>query len=228
VVEVTYQNDKKQVLEDTYLTVVFVGTGNTPSKLGATAYFPAATLLPDLPGVRPQVASQTSVRASTDFTSYPNSLMNGCSYKSIPNLTEETCKTRCSADLACAAYNYNKINHACDLKHTLTARQLNPLWMTGVPSAGPLSEKSSRAIKMGFGPINQSQRVEGSVIDATKIEDERGNSGLICASKCESDPVCLAADINASTDLCTRFSSVDSVKPRSKDQSSDTYIKTQH
>ena len=49
VVELTYQNDKKQVLENTNLTVVFVGTGNPPSKFSATAYFPAATLLPDLP-----------------------------------------------------------------------------------------------------------------------------------------------------------------------------------
>src|SRR5262249_32269846 len=151
-----------------------------------------------------------------------------CSYKSIPNSTEETCKTGCSADLACAAYSYNKISHTCDLKHTLTARQLNPLWISGVPSTGPPSEKSSRAIKMGLAPINQSQRVEGSVIDATKIEDKYGNSGLLCASKCESDSACLAVNSNASTDLCTRFSSIDSVKARSQDQFGGTYIKTQH
>ena len=76
--------------------------------------------------------------------------------------------------------------------------------------------------------IDPAQSIEGSVIDVTKIEDERGNSGLICSGKCELDFACLAADINASTELCTRFSSVERVKARSKDQFGDTYIKTQH
>src|SRR6266487_973969 len=67
----------------TDLTVFFIG-GNgvqgVQAKLGPTSYFAASTLLPDLPGVHPPRIEFATPTSPGDFRTYPDSVMNGCSY----------------------------------------------------------------------------------------------------------------------------------------------------
>src|SRR5262249_39830706 len=90
VVELKSYENKPKLSEATDLTVFFIGGSGTVSKLTPTAYFPASTLLPDLPATHRSRAISTSTRLVTNFKSYPNSVMNGCTYKSIPKLGEGT------------------------------------------------------------------------------------------------------------------------------------------
>jgi PAN domain-containing protein len=234
VIEITYKyrkDEKKKLDAETQLTVFFTSGGGNRSNLGPTSYFSASTLLPDLPRVRRPRIDATNARSASDFRNYANSLMNGCSYKSLPNLDEATCQSKCSVDAACVAYSHSKVTHACELKHTLTARRFDPTWTTGEPSAGRLSERSSRKFQMklreiGHDQMRRDRRLDGSVIDVVKIDDDRG--GLMCASRCESDRACVAAEYGGASSLCQRFSAVNGSKEVPADrQIVETYIKTQ-
>jgi len=245
VVEVSTNNDsngqsalvKKQVNAQSDLTVSFTDSigasaqllGST-SRLNATSYFPASTLLADLPGVRSSTSRQTSRRPSGDFIPYDNSLMNGCSYKSVDNLDKDQCQTTCGADGACAAYSYNKVTHACELKHTLTARRLEPMWTSGVPSPGPLSETSSRPTQMKPRSMAEGRGLDGSVIDTSTMAEDSNAPGLDCARRCESDRTCRAVQFdNNNARICRMFSTIKGIK---KEASSagiiEIYVKTQH
>ena len=80
--------------------------------------------LRDLPGVRPlQDRGAIRTRHAVNFTNYPNSLMNGCSYKSVRQVEREACEAACSSDPMCQAYSHNKIGKACELKHTLQRKE---------------------------------------------------------------------------------------------------------
>jgi hypothetical protein len=209
-----YAANKKLDPQATLTTFFLPGGDFTPasvaiSKLAPTAYYPAATLLRDLPGIRPapdRGASKT--RPAVDFTEYPNSIMKGCSYKSLPKVEQSACRAACATDSTCQAYSHNKITHACELKHTLTARRLDPLWTSGAPSATPASGQSIRAEVM----VEQSRlgtnlragravRLAGKLIDETKIKD------LTCSDRCKSDQKCVALE-DIRGEVCRRFSEV--------------------
>ena len=225
VIELNYGHDKKKQL-DAELTLTtffmtsapFTPSGIAISKLAPTAYYPAATLLRDLPGIRPAPdRGATTTRSGVGFTEYPNTVMNGCSCKSIPKMERAACQAACAADPACQAYSHNKITQACELKHTLTARRLDPLWTSGVPSAGLQPGRSIRAEAMVdyppiethiglpknvyFVPPREKLRlVEGKLIDEVKVENLEA-----CTHRCESDRMCLALEYY-STGVCRRFS----------------------
>jgi hypothetical protein len=217
VVEVGYAYDakKKKLDSKSILNTFFLPeAGGTPgsvaiSKLAPTAFFPAATLLRDLPGIRPAPDRGASgSRPTFDFTLYPNSVMNGCSYKSIPRLERDACQAACAADRACQGYSHNKITRACQLKHTLTARRLDPLWISGAPSAGPAPGRSIRADTMvqdqALGTnleLKKDVRLEGKLIDERRLESEA------CSDRCKSDPMCLALE-DVGGEVCRRFSEV--------------------
>jgi hypothetical protein len=230
VVEVGFKNDTKQPNAESALTTFFVGGGGTRSQLSPASYFPASTLLPDLPGVRPAHATggtrAATARSPSEFRTYPDSVMNGCSYKSLSNLEQSVCEAKCAADSTCVAYSHNKVTHACELKHTLTARRLDPMWTTGEPSAGPMSERSSRTVQMKPRTISGNRRLDGPRIGSSKIEDYRG--GLMCAENCESDRACVAVEFGGATSICEKFSAVSATKAAPEDhQIVDTYVKTQ-
>src|SRR5262249_49187324 len=132
---------KKSLDDTTVLTSLFVPS--TPGSvavtaLAPTAYFPAATLLRDLPGVRaPPDWAAPKTRAAVGFADHPNRVMNGCSYRSMAKSDRDACASACATDAACQGYSYNKSSRACELKHTLTALRFDPLWTSGTPSPGP-------------------------------------------------------------------------------------------
>jgi hypothetical protein len=189
------------------------GSGSVAiSALAPTAFSPPATLLRDLPGIRPAPNRDVSQnQPAVSFNDYPNSVMNGCSYKSIPKIERSACQAACAADSACQGYSHNKLTHACELKHTLTARRLDPLWTSGAPSAGPAPGRSVRADEMVRlnDPIRgviveKIPRIEGKLIDEPKVE--RGEE---CWDRCKSDPMCLAAEgYEYVGEVCRRFSEV--------------------
>jgi len=199
------------------LTTFFLpGAGFKPgaiaiSELAPTAFYPAATLLPDLPGIRPASnlgASRT--KPAVGFTDYPNSVMNGCSYKSIPKMELSACETACAADTACQAFSHSKITQACELKHTLTARRLDPRWTSGAPAAGPAPGRSIRADTMvthqDYQRFGKNVRLEGKLIDEANVESPES-----CSKRCKSDPMCLALEFGTNGNVCRRFSEVTGV-----------------
>jgi hypothetical protein len=223
VVEIKYGDDRKRQLDaQSKLTTFFVAgvqPGNfVVSDLAPTAYYPASTLLRDLPGVRPasdRGASRT--RPAVSFKDYPNSVMNGCFYKSIPGTERGACESACAKDPLCQAYSYSKINKTCELKHTLTALRRDPLSTSGVPSTQPVPGRSIRPSSMTlYGPSVGSNRITGKLIDEAKSE-----SRLACSRSCESDPMCLALEFEELWDtstvtlknrVCRRFSEVTEVR----------------
>ena len=134
--------------------------------------------------------------------------MNGCSYKSIPKTERGACEAACSADATCQAYSHNKITQACELKHTLTARRLDPMWTSGAPSAGPAPGRSVRVDVMVLYQVpGKSMRLEGKLIDASKAENQEA-----CSDRCKSDPLCLALEHELSAEVCRRFSDVTALR----------------
>jgi PAN domain len=207
VVEVKYfgYDTKRKLDVESTLTAFFTPGAGAISQLAPTAYFPASTLLRDLPGIRPapeRAAIRT--RPAADFGDYPNSVMNGCSYKSIPKTERAACQVACSADPTCKAYSHNKISQACELKHTLTARRLDPMWTSGAPSAGPAPGRSVRIDGMVLYQVpGRNMRLEGKLIDASKVESQE-----VCSDRCKSDRSCLALEHDPSAEVCRRFSDV--------------------
>jgi hypothetical protein len=225
VVEVTNYNDGKQVDAQTNLSVFFIGGPGPTSKLTPTSYFTASTLLADLPGVRP---SRGSARQKIEFTTFPNTFLNGCRYASIPNVNSEQCEKKCSTDNACVAYSYNKVSRTCDLKNTLTARQGDPLWTTGVASSSRIPEKSLRPLEMKVRGIAAEYRIDGMLLTASKAS-ESISPGIDCADSCMSDNACWASEYDGHQNQCRHFSHVAGIKKISGagDRGTETYVKTQ-
>jgi hypothetical protein len=236
VIEVNYgyepANDgkKKQLDAESILKTFFLASGNFApgsvalSELEPSAYYPAATLLRDLPGIRPAPDRGVSrTRPAVGFTDYPNTVMNGCSYKPIPKMERSACQAACAVDPACQCYSHNKVTQACELKHMLTARRLDPLWTSGAPSAGPAPGRSVRADAMAFLPrvLFKSPRIEGKLIDEAKVESPEACWGYCCWDRCGSDPMCLAVEEVNDADggeVCRRFSEVTGLREAPVDQ----------
>lgn len=210
VVEVKHfgYDTKRKLDAESTLTAFFTPGAGAISQLAPTAYFPASTLLRELPGVRQAPAAATKTRPAVTFRDYPNDVMNGCSYKSIPKTERGACEAACSADATCQAYSHNKITQACELKHTLTARRLDPMWTSGAPSAGPAPGRSVRVDVMELYQVpGKSMRLEGKLIDASKAESQEA-----CSERCKSDPLCLALEHESSAEVCRRFSDVTALR----------------
>jgi hypothetical protein len=225
VIEVKYFQSK-QIDVATELAVFFMNSdGERITEMSGTyptSFFPATTLLPDLPGVRPPVRPAAGTQAERSFRRSSNSLINGCSYKSISKAGLEECQAACSADRGCKAYSYNKLTRACDLKHTLSALRLDPLWVSGTPSTGPAAERSSRAVAMVAYERASDQRLDGEVIDTVPAADE-----ATCAQRCEVDRSCLAIEHDSSNEQCQRFSTVTGLKASAGGTLASAQIKRQ-
>jgi hypothetical protein len=151
--------------------------------------------------------------------------MNGCSYESVPRIERDACESACSSDPTCQAYSHNKITKACELKHTLIARRLDPLWTSGAPSTGPIPARSARAAAMvAYYDLAQNQRFEGKLIAADNAETMD-----VCSARCKSDASCLAAEYESSAEICRRFSEVTGFKDAPPDNRNmvDAQIKQQ-
>lgn len=224
VVEV-YFGRSRRFDEEARLRVIFERGGGPVIALYATSYFDASTPLPALPGVRPLNSDSATVRSAVGFHRYQNSLMNGCSYKSIPKIGIDACQAACSKDGACKAYSYNKVRKACDLKHTMSATRLDPMWISGVPQTGPARERSARVVTMTYIYPGEDQRLGGEILDSVTSPSREA-----CAISCESDRTCLAAEYDDTTEQCRRFSSVTGLRKVSVDlntSSVGTFIKRQ-
>jgi hypothetical protein len=221
VIELNYGNDpatdskKKQLDDQSTLTTYFLNSGSFKPgsviiwELAPTAYYPAATLLRDLPGVRPVPNSGAPrTRPAVGFTDYPNTVMKGCSYRSIPKIERGGCQAACAVDPAYQAYSHNKITQACDLKHKLTAGRLDPLWTSGAPSAGPAPGRSIRDKVMVGYEYSENVGIAGKLIDEAKAESPEA-----CSDRCGSDQMCVALEFEESTNLCRRFSEVTGFLP---------------
>lgn len=229
VIEIRYSDTddgKNQLGAESMLTTFFLPVAGVFSQLAPTAFFPAPKPLRDLPGVRPPPdRGAVRTRPAVNFTSYPNSLMNGCSYKSVPRIERDACESACSSDPTCQAYSHNKITKACELKHTLIARRLDPLWTSGAPSTGPIPARSARAAGMvAYYDLAQNQRFEGKLIAADNAETMD-----VCSARCKSDASCLAAEYESSAEICRRFSEVTGFKDAPPDNRNmvDAQIKQQ-
>jgi hypothetical protein len=242
VIELDYGDEKKHLNEQSILTTFFLGSGPLTltrgiwsvavSELGPTAYYPPATLLRDLPGIHPAPDRDASrTRPAIDFTDYPNTVMNGCSYKSIPKIERGACQATCAVDPACQAYSHNKITQMCELKHTLTALRLDPLWTSGVPSTAPAPGRSILPNSM----VAYSERCsDPSKVDCTRIQgkliDEAKAEGQdACWDRCESDPMCLAVEFWWAIDkeLCRRFSEVTGLREEATEEGVEIELKRQ-
>jgi PAN domain len=220
--QIDIQRDKDGS-EETSLS--FDGQSGGLFDFDALSYFTASTPLAELPTTGPASNVAGRNRSDDGFTIYQNSLMNGCAFKRIPNLSSDACQSQCASTSACVAYSYNRVTRICELKHTLTARRLDPRWLSGVPKPAA-SESSKRASHMTM--IYQDLSVNGVVIDATKLEDPL-EGDQACAEKCEGDNSCLAMKYDNNNNVCTRFSSVTSLSKESdQDTSIDAAIKTQN
>lgn len=209
--------------EQADLNVSFEGGTGLVSKLKPTAFFDADKLLWDF---GKKESSKADAAPGKSFASYPNSQMNGCSFKSIPMINEEGCQSACSGDARCVAYSHSKLTSLCELKHTLTARRLDPTWTSGVPSEVK-SLESSREVRMKFKTLEDGKRLRGNIISSVEINDDSGNQGELCSSSCQIDTSCLAADIESATNLCRKLSSVDGLTSAPVNQAVDTYVKSQ-
>jgi hypothetical protein len=80
---------------------------------------------------------------------------------------------------------------------------------------------------MKFTTIEDGQRLRGNIIGSVEINDDSGNQGELCATSCQLDNACVAADIESATSLCRKLSSIDGLTQAPGNQSVDTYIKSQ-
>jgi hypothetical protein len=213
--EYAYGKAKRELDAESTLTTFFLppappGTVSV-AELAPTAFYPAATLLRDLPGVRPALdGGGGRSRPAVGFTSYANTVMNGCSYKLISKTGRDACQAACAADPDCQGYSHNKITQTCELKNTLTALRLDPLWVSGSPSSGPAPRRSIRSYAMVAYPVatETDARIEGKLIDEAKIDTEKNPEA--CSDRCKSNPMCLAAELKTSDagGVCRLFSEV--------------------
>lgn len=192
------------------------------------AFFPASTLLSDLPGVRRQApAPPVPGRVPTKFLNQPNRLMNGCSLRRISVTSSDECQTKCAADVQCVGYSYNKFNQMCEFKFSATALRIDPMWVSGTPVGQP-AQQSSRAKHMGSLSIAQDEVLDGTVIDTAQIANTSDERDEPCVKKCETDKSCVAVEIDHGTSTCKRFSGINGLDKAGSPNFASDYIKTQH
>jgi hypothetical protein len=205
---------KKQLDDSATLTAFFVvNEPTTPAsvlmlELAPAGYYPAATLLHDLPGLRaPPDWAAPQPRPAVEFADHPNRVMNGCAYRAMPKTDRDACAAACATDAACRGYSHHKITRTCELKHTLTALRRNPLWSSGTPSPGPAAAASVRAPTMALypadGDAHRDYKLVGKLIDDAKVREFAD-----CTNSCKSDQACVAIQYGTATDTCRRFSEV--------------------
>lgn len=170
-------------------------------ELAPFAYLSAETILRDLPGVRP--AGTAPVAASTaNFRRFQNSLMNGCSFKRLANVTLDACQEACGLSGECKAYSYNRMTQRCELKHTLTALRLDPMWISGAPATGLMPKASVRPVVMS------DYELDLIGIDGELIETVANTTDDICNSRCDSDPACFATVSDPQAESCRRYGAI--------------------
>jgi hypothetical protein len=159
------------------ISISFSDATTDSSEPNPLAFFPASTLLSDLPGVRPPVpASPDPGRVPTKFVNQPNRLMNGCSFRRLSVASSDECQTKCAADAQCVGYSFNKINQICEFKYSATSLRIDPMWVSGIPATGQSAKESSRATHMESLSIAQDEILDGAAIDTAQLEnrsDER-------------------------------------------------------
>lgn len=215
---------REPVTEESEHQVTFENGGGMRMELGATAFFKAGTPLPDLPGVRPR-GPVPPVDADRTFRAYPNSRMNGCSYRIETSPDAAACEKACASDGLCQAFSYNRAEKSCQRKHTLTALRLDPFSVSGVPD-GVSAERSSRPVGLEPEYLYYTKRLAGEAIGApVQAEDVAG-----CEQMCETDRTCLAIEYEASSKQCRRFSTLNGLSEESEQnaQMVEIRIKRQH
>ena len=166
------------------------------------AFEPAATLLRDLPGVRPAAAGAPAKKPMGGYRTYQKSLMSGCIMKRTPADTAEACAAACGATSGCRAYSFSPPRRACELKHTLTALRLDPEWLSGAPLDAQQPEHSARAVVMDNHDFTVAG-LEGDLIETSVIDEERR-----CTERCETEAACYAVDYHYEDKTCRRFRSI--------------------
>jgi PAN domain len=226
VIEIETYNE--EIGEESQLHVHLKSEQDTVSSLGPTSFFDPETFLRDLPGLQVSHSTALTPAIHASFKTYPNAVMNGCSFKSILDLNEADCQKQCSLTPGCVAYSRSNLNGACTLKHTLTAARFDPEWTSGVSLDIGSLKQSTRSMKMTSRTLGVDKRLDGSIINTAEINDDRGEAGLICSHTCEKNSACIAAEFDSATNECVSFSSVSGLQTLQKGHTVDTYLKTQH
>jgi ATP-dependent protease ClpP protease subunit len=192
----------------------------------ASAFFAPNTVLSNLD------ADQNALDASpvdntskgepsmVEFHTYQNRTMSGCNLSRLSKYDRNGCEKACGANSECSAYSFNKVERICELKHTLTAVRIDPLWSTGVRAS--ISAENIPTSRRGLVLTSPLPEPRGVHFGRDLIGEQKQVLSLSsrdqCANACTSDNDCLGysyLEQNASPDSgrCRLFSDISDVHP---------------
>ncbi|WP_162240836.1 PAN domain-containing protein [Bradyrhizobium tropiciagri] len=191
----------------------------------ASAFFSPNTVLSDLDADQnaldtlPIAPSSKGEPSMADFRIYQNQAMSGCNLSRLSKYDRNSCEKACGANSECSAYSFNKVERICELKHTLTAVRIDPLWSTGVRASNSTDIPTSKRGLVLTSPLPEPR---GMHFGRDLIGEQRQVLSLSsrdqCASACNYDNDCLGYSYfeqNASRDSgqCQLFSDISDVHP---------------
>jgi ATP-dependent protease ClpP protease subunit len=191
-----------------------------------SAFFAPSTVLSDLDTNQNALSSSPVERSSqaelsiVEFRTYQNQTMSGCNLRRLRNYDRKSCEKACGANAECSAYSFNKVEHSCELKHSLTAVRVDPLWSTGVRStilAENVSPSKRRLVLTS--PLPEPRGVHlGRVLIGEQKQILQFSSRDQCAAACAYDNDCLGYsylehDTSPNSSQCLLFSDISDVGP---------------
>lgn len=138
-----------------------------------------------------------------DLISYDNYDLLGSDLRSLKNVDLKKCSAACQADGECQAFSFNKWDHQCTLKKTLTSRRFEPSSVSGVAVNASLPPEANLPWSM--------QRFLGknfSNFSANAFRSENGASYEQCERVCEDDAECVALTYLNSQRTCKLFGTI--------------------
>ncbi|WP_157839429.1 PAN domain-containing protein [Bradyrhizobium diazoefficiens] len=218
-----------EMTTDAPVKVFYTNSSDRPVSIiesaAASAFLAPNTVLSDLdadpnrldaPSVDPASGKQSMV----EFRTYQNRTMSGCNLSRLSESDLDNCKKACEVTAECSAYSFNKVERVCELKHTLTAVRIDPLWSTGVrvSISGETLPSSRRALVL-TSPLPEPR---GEHFGRDLIGEQKQVLSLSsrdqCANACAYDNNCLGysyfdQDAPRDSGQCQLFSDISDVHP---------------
>jgi hypothetical protein len=144
-----------------------------------------------------KISELEKVPREVKFVIYKNRDLYGGDYKRIDSIDFPSCESICSSNSLCVSYSFDRWNHVCFLKSSVSLLRIEPRSTTGVRHDIPAPSEVADAAIM--------QKLRGKRFPGNGYGTLRG-SFESCEATCKKASECVAYSLVKTAEQCTLFS----------------------